>query len=126
MSPQQVSAQLNACGVPVDISQVHKWEVGEYGPTERELFALADVLWCRTKDLMNIDEPRTLVEHRLARQFTTAKLADSVAMDVVQYEQAEERNTWTGDGYQTAALLRLFNLTPFQLAKATERPGGSV
>ncbi|MFI6017655.1 XRE family transcriptional regulator [Streptomyces sp. NPDC051287] len=123
MSPQQMVEQLKAVGVRVDISQVHAWEFGENSPTEQELFALADVLWCRTADLMGIDEPRTLTEHRLARQFTTAKLAGSISMDVAQYERAEERNVWTGDAQQTAALLRLLNLTPLQLTKATEQSG---
>ncbi|MEW1776691.1 XRE family transcriptional regulator [Streptomyces sp. NPDC086777] len=123
LSPQQVTEQMNACGALVDISHVHAWEFGDYHPTEQELFALADVLWCRTTDLMGIDEPRTLTEHRLARQFSTARLAHSIGMDAVRYEQAEERNLWTGDGQQTASLLRLLNLTPLQLAKIIELPG---
>ncbi|MFJ9346568.1 XRE family transcriptional regulator [Streptomyces sp. NPDC101237] len=123
MSPRQVVEQLTACGVRVDIARFHAWESGENSPTEQELFALADVLWCRTADLMGIREPRTLTEHRLARQFTTAKLAGSIAMDTAQYERAEARNEWTGDAQQTAALLRLLNLTPLQLTRATERSG---
>ncbi|MEU9380713.1 helix-turn-helix transcriptional regulator [Streptomyces sp. NPDC048279] len=122
MSPQQVTEQMNACGVPVDISQVHGWEVGEYRPTERELFALADVLWCRTADLMGVEDPRTLMELRLIRQFTTAKLAELIGMEPAQYERAEERNAWTGDAEQTAALLRVLNLTPLQL-RAAAQPG---
>lgn len=121
MTPQQVAEQMNACGASTDVSLVHAWESGEYSPTEPELIALADVLWCRTTDLMGVEEPRTLGEHRLARQFTTAKLADSIGMDAAQYEQAEERRAWSGDERQTAALLRLLNLTPLQLAKAVER-----
>ncbi|MCX5372154.1 MULTISPECIES: helix-turn-helix transcriptional regulator [unclassified Streptomyces] len=123
MSPQQVAEQMNACGVPADVSLVHAWESGEYRPAERELIALADVLWCRTTELMGIEEPRTLTEHRLARQFSTDKLARSIGMDTVRYEQAEEREVWPGDERQTAALLRLLNLTPLQLARATERSG---
>ncbi|MFE6828427.1 XRE family transcriptional regulator [Streptomyces sp. NPDC057690] len=114
---------MNACGAPADVSLVHAWESGDYRPTEQELIALADVLWCRTTELMGIEEPRTLGEHRLARQFTTAKLARSIGMDTAQYEQAEEQEIWLGDERQTAALLRLLNLTPLQLAKATERSG---
>ncbi|MEU5274986.1 helix-turn-helix transcriptional regulator [Streptomyces asoensis] len=125
MTPQQVAEQLNACGAPADVALVHAWESGEHTPTETQLIALADVLWCRTTDLMGVEEPRTLGEHRLARQFTTAKLADSIGMDTAQYEQAEERRAWSGDERQTAALLRLLNLTPLQLAKAVERSAPS-
>ncbi|WP_063777035.1 helix-turn-helix domain-containing protein [Streptomyces humi] len=123
LSPQQVTEQMNACGVPVDISMIHAWEVGEYRPTEDELFVLADVLWCRTTDLMEIEAPRTLAEHRLARRFSTAKLAHAIGMDTAEYERAELRNTWTGDGRQTVALLRTLHLTLPELARATEGPG---
>ncbi|MFJ9346506.1 helix-turn-helix domain-containing protein [Streptomyces sp. NPDC101237] len=125
MSPQQVAEQMNACGASIDISHVHAWEFGDYHPTEQELFALADVLWCRTTDLMGIDDPRTLMEHRLERQFTTARLAHSIGMDTAQYEQAEERSLWTGDAQQTAALLRLLNVSPLQLAQMIYQPGRS-
>ncbi|WP_234436882.1 XRE family transcriptional regulator [Streptomyces maremycinicus] len=120
-----MAEQLNACGVPADVSLVHAWESGEHRPAEHELIALADVLWCRTTDLMGIEEPRTLGEHRLARQFTTDRLARSIGMDPAQYEQAEQRDLWAGDERQTAALLRLLNLTPLQLARVVERPGPS-
>lgn len=123
LSPQQVTEQMNACGVPVDISMIHAWEVGEYRPTEDELFVLADVLWCRTTDLMEIEDPRSLAEHRLARRFSTAKLAHAIGMDTAEYERAERRNTWTGDGRQTVALLRALNLTLPELAQVTEQPG---
>lgn len=119
MSPQQVAEHMNACGVPTDVSLVHAWESGEHGPAENELIALADVLWCRTTELMGIGEPRTLTQHRLARQFTTAKLARSIGMDTVRYERAEQQGVWPGDERQTAALLRLLNLTPLQLSKVT-------
>ncbi|MGW0876573.1 helix-turn-helix domain-containing protein [Streptomyces sp. NPDC002740] len=116
-----MAEQMKALGVPADVSLVHAWESGEYHPTEQELIALADVLWCRTTELMGIEEPRTLMEHRLARQFTTDKLARSIGMDTVRYEQAEQRDVWPGNGQQTVALLRLLNLTPFQLSEATEQ-----
>ncbi|MBM7443168.1 helix-turn-helix transcriptional regulator [Streptomyces sp. HB132] len=125
MSPQQVAEQMNACGVPTDVSLVHEWESGEHSPAEHELIALADVLWCRTTELMGIGEPCTLTQHRLARQFTTAKLARSVGMDTVLYERAEEQGVWPGDERQTAALLRLLNLTPLQLYKVTVQAGPS-
>ncbi|MFJ8108311.1 helix-turn-helix domain-containing protein [Streptomyces sp. NPDC096132] len=119
LSPQQVTEQMRVCGAPVDPAQVHAWEAGEYRPTEDELFVLADVLWCRTTDLMGIEEPSTLAEHRLARQFSTAKLARRIGMNAAEYVAAEERNRWTGNGRQTVALLRTLNLTPLQLTKAT-------
>ncbi|MER7922888.1 helix-turn-helix transcriptional regulator [Streptomyces sp. NPDC096057] len=113
---------MNAYGVGVDISMVHAWEAGEYRPTEDELFALADVLWCRTKDLMGIESPRTLTEHRLVRQFSRDRLARSIGMDTAQYERDEETNSWSGDGRQTTALLRVLDLTPLRLAQATGQP----
>ncbi len=113
---------MNAYGVVVDITLVHAWEAGEYRPTEDELFALADVLWCRAKDLMGIDSPRTLTEHRLVRQFSTDRLARSIGMDPAQYERAEETNSWSGDGQQTSALLRVLDLTLLQLTQATGQP----
>ncbi|WP_328685976.1 helix-turn-helix transcriptional regulator [Streptomyces sp. NBC_01261] len=122
LSPHQVAEQMNACGVVVDIPLVHAWEAGEYRPTEDELFAIADVLWCRTKDLMGIESPRTLAEHRLVRQFSTDRLARSIGMDTARYERAEETNSWSGDGQQTSALLRVLDLTPLRLAQATGRP----
>lgn len=61
--------------------------------------------------------------HRLARQFSAARLARSIGMDTAQYERAEERDRWTGDGRQTAALLRMLDITPLQLAEATGRRG---
>lgn len=114
---------MNACGVAVDISVIHAWEVGEYRPTENELFVLADILWCRTTDLMEIQEPRTLREHRLARQLSAAKVAHAVGMDTAAYERAEETNSWTGDGRRTAALLRVLDLTLRQLAAITAQSG---
>ncbi|MGY1503719.1 helix-turn-helix domain-containing protein (plasmid) [Streptomyces sp. QTS52] len=122
LSPHQVTEQMNAYRVVVDIPLVHAWEAGEYRPTEDELFALADVLWCRTKDLMGIESPRTLTEHRLVRQFTTDRLARSIGMDTAQYEGAEETNRWSGDGRQTAALLNVLDLTPLLLTQATGQP----
>ncbi|MFJ3894865.1 MULTISPECIES: helix-turn-helix domain-containing protein [unclassified Streptomyces] len=122
LTPHQVAEQMNACGVVVDIPLVHAWEAGEYRPTEDELFALADVLWCRTQDLMGIESPRTLTEHRLVRQFSTDRLARTIGMDPAQYERAEETNKWSGDGRQTSALLRVLDLTPLRLAQATGQP----
>ncbi|MCX4817785.1 helix-turn-helix transcriptional regulator [Streptomyces sp. NBC_01239] len=122
LSPHQVTEQMNVYGVVVDIPLVHAWEAGEYRPTEEELFALADVLWCRAKDLMGIESPRTLTEHRLVRQFSTERLARSIGMDTAQYERAEETDSWSGDGQQTSALLRVLDLTLLQLTQATGQP----
>ncbi|MEU3343287.1 helix-turn-helix transcriptional regulator [Streptomyces sp. NPDC006668] len=62
MSPHDVAKDMTVLGAPVDPELVGAWESGAYRPTEIELFALADVLWCRTTELMGIEEPRTLAE----------------------------------------------------------------
>ncbi|MEV0736774.1 XRE family transcriptional regulator [Streptomyces sp. NPDC050549] len=121
LSPHQVTEQTNAYGVVVDVTLLQAQEAGEYRSTEDELFVLADVLWCRTKDLMGIESPCTLTELLLVRQFSTDRLARSIGMDTAQYERVEDTNSWSGDGRQTSALLRVLDLTP----SGSPKPPGS-
>ncbi|MEU5594994.1 XRE family transcriptional regulator [Streptomyces sp. NPDC020298] len=111
MSHEQVAGQLNALAVPADPNLVISWESGSSRPTEKQLFALADVLWCRTTELMGIEKPRSLAELRLARQFTVSMLAESIGMSAAEYEEAEKHNQWRGNCHQTLALLNAMDLS---------------
>ncbi|MEU6553269.1 XRE family transcriptional regulator [Streptomyces sp. NPDC046915] len=110
---------MSAFRVPVDPDLVIAWENGSYRPTEHELFALADVLWCRTIELMGIEKPRSMAELRLARQFTVTMLAESIGMGVAEYEEAERLNQWRGNCNQTLALLNALDLSLPEVLGAT-------
>ena len=114
LSPQQVTRQMRLCGVRVSTELVVGWECGTHRPTERQLFVLADVLWCSTTDLMGI-EPRTLVEHRLARRLSSMQLAQQICMDPAAYVQAEAHNRWSGTFRQTLRLADALCLSLRQL-----------
>ncbi len=118
MSPHDVAREMTVLGAPVDPELVDAWESGAYRPTENELFALADVLWCRTTELMGIEEPRTLAEHRLARQFSVPRLTRTVKMDTTEYLKAEAENQWPGNFRQTLSLLHALNISLRQLEAA--------
>ncbi|MFI1562528.1 helix-turn-helix domain-containing protein [Streptomyces sp. NPDC020490] len=115
-----MARQMELVGAPVDTDTVAAWESGTHRPTEGELFALADVLWCRTIELMGIDQPRTLAELRLARQFTVARLARDIGMQVHDYTRAEEKNQWPGNFVQTLGLLHALNISFRQLEEVAE------
>jgi hypothetical protein len=119
MAPHDVARDMTVLGAPVDPGLVGAWENGAYRPTENELFVLADVLWCRTTELMGIEEPRTLAEHRLARQFTVPRLTQTIKMDTTEYLKAEAENQWTGNLRQTLSLLHALNISLRQLEAAT-------
>ncbi|WP_324787467.1 helix-turn-helix transcriptional regulator [Streptomyces sp. H51] len=119
ISTFDVARQMKLVGTPVDTDTVAAWETGTHRPTEGELFALADVLWCRTIELMGMDQPRTLAELRLARQFTVARLARDIGMHVDDYTRAEENNQWPGNFTQTLGLLHALNISFRQLEEVT-------
>jgi hypothetical protein len=119
LSPQDVARQMDVLDAPVDPESVVAWESGTYLPSEPQLFALADVLWCRTTELMGIVEPRTLAEHRLARQFSVTRLARTIGMDSAEYMKAEEQNRWPGNFLQTLSLLSALNISMRQLEAAS-------
>ncbi|MFB7468586.1 XRE family transcriptional regulator [Streptomyces sp. NPDC056224] len=112
---------MNVFQARVDPDLVIAWESDAYRPTEQQLFALADVLWCNTNELMGIEKPRTLGQHRLARRFSVTVLAQSIGMDASEYVRAEERNRWAGSRRQTLHLLRALNISLHQLADATSQ-----
>lgn len=121
MSHWQVAQQMSALQAPTHPDLIAAWEAGYDHPTEKQLFALADVLWCRTVDLMDIDKPRTLREFRLARQFTVSRLTRAITMDTAEYREAEKQNRWWGNRHQTLALLNTLNISLAELLNATDR-----
>ncbi|MFF0626931.1 transcriptional regulator [Streptomyces sp. NPDC004296] len=101
---------MSACGAPVRPEVIEAWEFGSLVPTEPQLFALADVLWCPPTVLMGV-EPRSLAEHRLARQLSAERLAQLVGMAPEAYRAAEAANQWHGDYRQTKALVEALGLS---------------
>ncbi|MGW7674611.1 helix-turn-helix domain-containing protein [Streptomyces sp. NPDC054775] len=122
MSHQQVAQQMNVFHASIHPDSLVAWENGSAQPTEEQLFALADVLWCRTVDLMDIDKPRTLAELRLTRQFTVIRLAKAIGMGAAEYKEAEKQNRWRGNGQQTLDLLNTLNISMDQLLDITDQP----
>ncbi|ARH93838.1 transcriptional regulator [Streptomyces sp. MOE7] len=101
---------MTACGAPVRPELIDAWEYGSQAPTEGQLFVLADVLWCPPTTLMGI-EPRTLAEHRMARQLSVERLSQLIGMDPAGYRAAESARQWSGDYRQTKALVEALGLS---------------
>ncbi|MEV8530570.1 transcriptional regulator [Streptomyces sp. NPDC051211] len=110
MTTAQVAHAMAACGTPVHPDLVVAWEQGTHAPTDRQLFSLADVLWCDVVTLMGV-RPRTLAERRLARQLTVERLAERIGMDAAAYRAAEAQQHWLGDAWQTRALVDALGLS---------------
>ncbi|QGV82054.1 helix-turn-helix domain-containing protein [Streptomyces ficellus] len=110
LSTAEVAHAMAACGIPVHPDLVLAWEQGSHPPSEPQLFALADVLWCPPTTLMGV-EPRTLAEHRLARQLSVERLAYRIGMDPAEYRAAESERYWDGDLRQTRALVDALGLS---------------
>ncbi|KUN75964.1 hypothetical protein [Streptomyces griseoruber] len=77
------------------------------------------VLWCRTIELMGMEEPHTPAEHRLVRQFTVPRLTRTIHMDAAVYRKAAAENRWPGNFRQTLALLHALNISLRRLEAAT-------
>lgn len=120
LTVHQVAQSMATCGVPVHPDLVEAWEAGTHVPTETQLFALADVLWCPVATLMGI-EPQTLRELRLARQISAERLALRVGMELAAYEAAEHKDRWEGDPRQTRALADALGLSLRQLVTVLGR-----
>ncbi|WP_107488770.1 helix-turn-helix domain-containing protein [Streptomyces subrutilus] len=110
LTAAQVAHAMGVCGTPVHPDLVLAWEHGSHVPSDRQLFALADVLWCGAQTLMGV-EPRTLAEHRLARRLTVERLAYRIGMDPTRYRAAEAERRWDGDAWQTRALVEALGLS---------------
>jgi len=111
MTIDQVSAAIAQLGIRQSPELVEAWESGARAPSEIQLFALADALWCPTPVLMAV-RPRTLQEHRLARQLTRERLAHRLGMEPHVYARAETEHHWTGDEQQTRVLAEALGLQP--------------
>lgn len=122
LTPHQVAGQLAQLGLHRTAETILAWESGAAVPSEAELFALADALWCPTPVLMAL-HPGTLREHRLARQFTAERLALRVGMPVEEYARAESDHRWTGTDHQTLVLADALGLAPADLLDLVGRAG---
>ncbi|MDT9687019.1 helix-turn-helix transcriptional regulator [Streptomyces sp. P9(2023)] len=122
LTPEQVVAAMAQLGVHHLAQTVISWETGVAAPSETELFALADALWCSVPELMAL-QPRSLREHRLARHFTAERLAQRIGMDVHTYARAENDHDWSGTDRQTLFLADALGLEPGELLRVIGRAG---
>ncbi|MEU8437938.1 helix-turn-helix transcriptional regulator [Streptomyces sp. NPDC029216] len=120
MTPAQVVAAMSQLGVDRPPEAVHAWEAGAVPPSEPELLALADALWCPVPVLMAV-RPGTLREHRLARGFTTERLALRIGMDPYAYARAEAEHHWPGTDRQTLLLADALGLRSEDLLDLLDR-----
>ncbi len=120
MAPGHVAYGLRAqYGLNVPPETVIAWERGAATPDNRELTALAGVLWCSPGELLAA--ATTLREHRLARAMAPEDLARRVGVDTRAYLKMEETGRWRGNERQTAALAEVLGLGPRELLNATGR-----
>lgn len=122
LTPEQVTAAMGQLGVIRAVETPLWWEAGTVAPTESELFALADALWCPVPVLMDL-QPRSLREHRLARQFTAERLARRIGMDPPTYTRAERDHRWQGTDRQTLMLAEALGLEPDRLLRVINQAG---
>ncbi|MFI8965809.1 helix-turn-helix domain-containing protein [Streptomyces sp. NPDC053493] len=122
LAPEQVVAAMAQLGLHRPVEILMCWESGAVAPSEAELFALADALWCPVPVLMDL-RPRSLREHRLARGFTAERLAPRVGMDVRDYVRAENDHRWNGTDRQTLVLADALGLEPEELLRVIGRAG---
>ncbi|MEU6277565.1 helix-turn-helix transcriptional regulator [Streptomyces populi] len=123
MGPEHVAYGLRAAyGLPyVTPDLVVAWERGTTVPSSPELTALAGVLWCSTGELMGA--PRTLREHRVARDLAPEDVAHAVGIDLLAYERMEESGNWRGNERQSTALAKVLDLSLPDFITVTGRDG---
>ncbi|MDQ0987146.1 helix-turn-helix transcriptional regulator [Streptomyces sp. V2I9] len=120
MAPGHVAYGLAAqYGLRISAETVIAWERGAALPAERELTALAGVLWCAPGELLAA--AATLREHRVSRDLTVDDLARQLGMTGSAYQRMEESGRWRGNEKQSAALCRALGLTAAQFLTATGR-----
>lgn len=120
MTPGHVVAAMAQLGMHRPHEAVHAWESGTAAPSEPELLALADALWCPVAVLMAVT-PATLREHRLARGFTVERLAQRIGMDPNAYARAEAEHRWPGTDRQTLLLADALGLSSEGLLGVLDR-----
>ncbi|MFD5817445.1 XRE family transcriptional regulator [Streptomyces sp. NPDC127038] len=123
MGPEHVAYGLRASyGLPYATPDlVIAWERGTAAPSSPELTALAGVLWCSADEL--IGAPRTLREHRLARDLAAEDVALAVGIGLLAYERMEESNNWRGNERQSTALAKVLDLSLPDFVTVTGRDG---
>lgn len=103
MRAEDVAAtMLSAYGVQVTPLTVLSWESGDQSPGERELAALAGVLWCSVGDLMG--SLSNVHQHRLARGVSTFDMALRLGLSPTEYEEMERSGRWRLTGRQAELL----------------------
>lgn len=120
MTREQVAAEMARLGVHLRPHRVKAWEQGTRVPSETELFALADVLWCPTPVLMSV-RPGTHHDRRPARRPTRERLAHRIGMELHAYAGADAERPWNGDERRTQALARALAMTPEHLRETIGR-----
>lgn len=116
LTPDHVVSAMAQLGIHLPVQVVTLWESGAVAPSEAELFALANALWCPVPELMGV-RPRSLREHRLARQFSAERLALRIGMDVHDYARAENEHRWNGTDRQTLMLADALDLEHGELLR---------
>ncbi|MFD7975038.1 helix-turn-helix domain-containing protein [Streptomyces sp. NPDC059071] len=119
---EQTALGMAQLGLHRPVAALVAWESGAVAPSEDELFALADALWCPVPVLMDLT-PRSLREHRLARRFSAERLARRIGMDVRDYARAESDHRWNGTDRQTLLLADALGLEPGELLRVIGRAG---
>ncbi|MFD4689497.1 helix-turn-helix domain-containing protein [Streptomyces sp. NPDC058463] len=120
MAPGHVAYGLGAqYGLQITAETVMAWERGVALPGERELMALAGVLWCAPGELLAA--AITLREHRLARDITVDDLARELGMTGAAYLRMEESGRWRGNERQGMALCEALDMSAAQFVTATGR-----
>ncbi|MFJ8867429.1 XRE family transcriptional regulator [Streptomyces sp. NPDC102473] len=120
MAPGHVAYGLGAqYGLRITAETVMAWERGTALPGERELMALAGVLWCAPGELLAA--ANTLRDHRLARDVAVDDLARTLGMTVAAYQRIEDTGRWRGNERQAVSLCEVLDMSAAQFLTATGR-----
>ncbi|MEV3927937.1 helix-turn-helix transcriptional regulator [Streptomyces sp. NPDC049944] len=120
MAPGHVAYGLGAqYGMRITAETVMAWERGTATPGERELMALAGVLWCAPGELLSAAS--TLRDHRLARDLALDEVARALGMTVAAYQKIEDSGRWRGNERQAVALCDTLDMSAAQFLTATGR-----
>lgn len=103
LTHEQVAYGLAAFRVAASPWMVAAWESGQVPPSEAELLALAETLWCSPADLMG--PVGALREHRIGRRLSVGELCARIGVPESRYAALERENAWRGDERSTAALV---------------------
>ncbi|MFE3515571.1 helix-turn-helix domain-containing protein [Streptomyces sp. NPDC059166] len=120
MAPGHVAYGLAAqYGMRITAETVMAWERGTALPGEREIKALAGVLWCAPGELLAAAS--TLREHRIARDISVDDLARALGMTASAYQRIEDSGRWRGNDRQAEALREALDMSAAQFLTATGR-----